>query len=71
MENLDIRLMLSDYKIKHIEVARELGVEKSSFSRLMSKPLSERSRRRVMAAIDRILERRSASQDEKKQLCDV
>lgn len=69
MENLDIRLMLSDYKIRHIEVARELGIKKSSFSRLMSKPLSERSRVRVMAAIDRILERRSAENE--KELCSL
>ncbi len=58
MENLEIRLMINRYGLKHKEVAKALGIRSDYFSHLMSKPLSGYQRERIIAAVDTLRERK-------------
>lgn len=51
MENIDIRLMLSDKGISNKHVAKIIGISPEYFSKLMSKPLSPYNRQRVLHAV--------------------
>ncbi len=54
MENVDIRLMLSDKGISSKHVAKRIGISPEYFSRLMSKPLTAYNRQRIFDAITKI-----------------
>ena len=54
MENLEIRLMISDAGLKYKDVAFELGISQTWLSILMSRDLSEANWKRIVAAIARI-----------------
>lgn len=51
MENIDIRLMLSDKGITNKHIAKTIGISAEYFSRLMSKPLSAYNRQRILHAV--------------------
>ena len=54
MENIDIRLMLSDKGISNKYVAKKIGISPEYFSKLMSKPLSAYNRQRIIDAVTKI-----------------
>ena len=54
MENIDIRIMVSDLGLKYRDVAAELGITPSWLSRLMKKPLSMTDHVRIIDAIERV-----------------
>ena len=41
MQNLKIRELIKKSRLKHYEIAEELGINETSFSRLLRKELSE------------------------------
>ena len=41
-ENVEIRNAITNAKLRHSDIASEIHVTKTSFSRMMSKPLSEK-----------------------------
>lgn len=51
MENLDIRLMVNNLRIKYKDIARQMGVSRVWLSTLMRYELSEENRARVLQAI--------------------
>ena len=54
LENVDIRLMLSDKGISNKLIAKRIGISPEYFSRLMSKPLSAHNRQRIIDAVTKI-----------------
>ncbi len=54
MENIDIRILVSDSGLTYKDIAKEIGIHRGSLSRLMSRQLSPENRIRIMTAIDRI-----------------
>lgn len=59
MKNIDLRFLISDKGIRYKDIAVVMGIRKDSLSRLMSKELSEKSRERIMCAIQVIEEARN------------
>lgn len=51
MENLDIRLLVSDKGIYYKDIAAVLGVNRTSVSRMMRKELNPKQRERILYAI--------------------
>lgn len=51
MENLDIRLMVSESGMTYRDIARAMGIGANYLSRIMRKPLSQYHRERILKAI--------------------
>lgn len=51
MENLEIREMIKKNRLKHYEVADEVGISETRFSVWLRKPLSEEREERIINAI--------------------
>lgn len=56
MQNLDIRILISDYNLKHKDVADEMNISRQHLSRLLRNELTAKNRLRVMAAISKLIE---------------
>lgn len=54
MHNLDIRLAIEEEELLFKDVAKHMGIHKSSFSRIMRNPLSAKNKLRIMKAIDEL-----------------
>ena len=54
MENVDIRLLVSDSGLTYKAIAKEIGIHRGSLSRLMRTQLSPENRIRILTAIDQI-----------------
>ena len=54
MENIDIREMIEKKRIRHYEVAKEIGICEAQLSRWLRYPLSDTRRRRVLEALKNI-----------------
>lgn len=54
MENLDIRLMVSENKLHYKDIANIMGVGQSWLSRLMASPLSLQNKLRIVDAIEQL-----------------
>ena len=54
MNNIDIRNAIKKARLYGYEVAAELGISESSFSRKLRTELSPEEKTRVLAAIDRL-----------------
>lgn len=59
MNNLEIRLAIKKARLYNYEVAAELGVSESHFSRKLRNEMGEEERQRVLDAIERVVERRT------------
>ncbi len=60
MKNVEIRCLISDLGIRYKDVAAVMGINRTSLSRLMREDLSERSKRRILNAIESIEQRKKA-----------
>jgi hypothetical protein len=60
MKNDDIRRIARVNDVRLWEVAEELGMADSNFSRLLRKDLSEEKRFEILNAIDKIAEKKGA-----------
>lgn len=58
MENLEIRLMIAESGLKYKDIAKKIGICISHMSRIMSAPLSQRNRVRIINAIEELKEER-------------
>lgn len=57
MKNLDLRLLIEKERVKGYEIAEEMGIAETSFSRLLArKELSNEQKEKIMQAIKRIKE---------------
>lgn len=63
MENVDIRLLISDSGLTYKAIAKEIGIHRGSLSRLMRKDLSPENRTRILTAINKIKDREGTSCD--------
>lgn len=54
MNNLEIRMAIKNARLFNYEIAAELGLSETSFSRKLRKELLPDEKERVMAAIDRL-----------------
>ena len=54
MNNLEIRIAIKNARLFSYEIAAELGLSETSFSRKLRKELSQDEKERILAAIDRI-----------------
>ena len=54
MQNLSIRLIVSESGLKYCDIAREMGIGANYLSRIMRKPLSPEHRSRILNAIDQL-----------------
>ena len=52
MQNLDIRLLVSDYGLKYKDIARTMGICPEWLSRMMRRPLSTHNKSRILDAIE-------------------
>lgn len=55
MNNLDIRMLVSDHGLKYKDVADEMNITPEWLSRLLRNDLTPENKIRVMRAIDSIL----------------
>lgn len=51
-ENVEIRNAITNAKVKHGDVAKEIHVTKTSFSRMLSMPLSEKRKADILKALE-------------------
>lgn len=51
MQNVDIRIAIAESGLKHWEVAKKIGIDNTSFSRLLRYELDSEKKQRVMNAI--------------------
>ena len=51
MQNLDIRVLVSDANLKYKDIAAQMGISKWWLSKLMSHELTKENRSKVMKAI--------------------
>ena len=56
MKNVDIRMMVSESKLKYKDVAKEIGISPEWLSRLLRFTLSPENKLRITEAIDRLKE---------------
>ncbi len=56
MNNLDIRLLVSEKKLTFKAIAEEMGVGRTYLSRIMGKKLSVKNKLRIIEAINRLTE---------------
>lgn len=54
MENLDIRLLVSNHGLKYKDVADELNITPEWLSRLLRKNLTPENKIRIIAAVERL-----------------
>lgn len=54
MENIDIRLAVSESSLKYRDIAKVMGVGANYLSRIMRKPLSQYHRERILQAIEEL-----------------
>lgn len=54
MNNLDIRMLVSDHGLKYKDIADEMNICRQHLSRLMREPLSVDNKIRVLRAIERL-----------------
>lgn len=54
MENMEIRIALVKYAIKHYQLAEALGIVDSSLSRKLRKELPPEEKERILSAIERL-----------------
>lgn len=52
MENLDIRIMVSESGLKYTEIARQMGISRVWLSRLMRYELNAENRDKILRAIE-------------------
>lgn len=52
MENIDIRIIISDSKVHYKEIAKIMKVCPEHLSRLMAEPLSMKNKLRIIEAIE-------------------
>ena len=58
MNNLEIRMLVSEEGLTYREIADEMNICRQHLSRLLRNELTTENKLRVMVAIDRILDRR-------------
>lgn len=54
LNNLDIRQMIFAKRLKYFEVAQELGITPTTFSRWLQTEINEERKREILKAIKRI-----------------
>lgn len=54
MNNLEIRLAIKSARLFSYEIAAELGLSETSFSRKLRKELPPEEKEKILAAIDRL-----------------
>ena len=57
MNNLDLRREISESRLKRYEIAAQLGISETSFSRMFRQELSEEKVAQVRRAIKELLDR--------------
>lgn len=62
MKNLDIRMLVSENKLKYRDIADELNLSREHLSRLMKNTLSIDNKVRILGAIERL--KRGADPDD-------
>ena len=55
MNNLDIRMLVSEKRLKYKDIAKELDISREWLCRLLRNELSPENKIRVMRAIDSLL----------------
>ena len=50
--NLDLRLMIEDAGIRHLDVAKHLGKTPQRLSQILARPVSQEMRSRIIMAIE-------------------
>lgn len=64
MENLDVRELVFDERLRYRDIAREMRISRCWLSTLMSRgPLSAENKLQILAAVARLRERREAASD--------
>lgn len=58
--NKDIRAYAIEKDVLIIQIAKEIGIQKSSISRKLAKELTPEEKNRIFKAIDNIAERKAA-----------
>ena len=58
--NKDIRAYALEKDVLIIQIAKEIGIQKSSISRKLAKELPQEEKNRIFKAIDNIAERKAA-----------
>ena len=58
--NKDIRAYAIEKDVLIIQIAKEIGIQKSSISRKLAKELPQKEKDRIFKAIDNIAERKAA-----------
>lgn len=58
--NKDIRAYAIEKDVLIIQIAKEIGIQKSSISRKLAKELPQKEKERIFKAIDNIAERKAA-----------
>lgn len=54
MRNIDLRLAISEARLRHYEVAQVLGVSDSAFSKMLREELTGEKRDQVLKAIQQL-----------------
>lgn len=54
MNNLEIRMAIKNARLFNYEIAAELGLSETSFSRKLRKELTPDEKERILAAIERL-----------------
>lgn len=54
MQNLELRLAITEARLRYYEVAQVLGISDSAFSRMLRKELTGEKRDRVLQAIKQL-----------------
>lgn len=55
LKNLDIRNKISEFNLKYWEVAENLGITDSTFSRRLRKELPEEEKTKILKVISRLM----------------
>ena len=58
MENLDVRLTVSEYGVTYRQIARVMGITPEHLSHLMGEELSAKNRDRIYRAIEQVVDER-------------
>lgn len=59
MENLDIRILVSEKGLKYKDIADQMNISRQHLSRLLRKDLTNGNKLRIMAAIQKLIEDKS------------
>lgn len=54
MENLDLRILISQQGIRYKDIADEMNISREWLSRLMRFPLSTENRLRILRAVEKL-----------------